>query len=63
MKPEEIQDAMAVYNTEPPWEKIKRLEDRVAELEAALERIIAGPYAGQFSSAVEVAAEVLKPKP
>lgn len=35
-------------------------DDRVAELEAAMERIIAGPYAGQFASAADVAAEALK---
>jgi hypothetical protein len=36
------------------------LQARVAELEAAMERIIAGPYAGQFASAADVAAEALK---
>jgi len=35
-------------------------DDRVAELEAAMERIIAGPYAGQFASAADVAVEALK---
>ena len=35
------------------------LRARVAELEAAMERIIAGPYAGQFASAADVAAEAL----
>jgi len=36
------------------------LQARVAELEAAMERIIAGPYAGQFASAADVAVEALK---
>jgi hypothetical protein len=35
-------------------------EARVVELEAAMERIIAGPYAGQFASAVDVAVEAMK---
>jgi len=55
------------YNAEAAEFEIKRLQDsnaalraRVAELESAMERIIAGPYAGQFGSAVEVAAEALK---
>ena len=43
--------------------EIFRLRARVAELEAALERIIAGPYAGDFSSTIEVASEALKHKP
>ena len=50
---------------EAPWvpvleSDLTELRARVAELEAAMERIIAGPYAGQFGSAVEVAAEALK---
>ena len=36
------------------------LQARGAELEAAMERIIAGPYAGQFASAADVAVEALK---
>lgn len=43
-----------------PTPLVHGLEARIAELEAAMERIIAGPYAGQFGSAVEVAAEALK---
>lgn len=43
-----------------PTDYARNLEARIAELEAAMERIIAGPYAGQFGSAVEVAAEALK---
>lgn len=42
-----------------PTDYARKLEARVAELEAAMERIIAGPYAGQFASAVDVAAEAL----
>ena len=48
--------------TYPEIQKIadERDQARVAELEAAMERIIAGPYAGQFASAADVAVEALK---